>query len=133
MAFRQHHRWRLKPHFQPGDPCYSDRDASHTVTTLPEELKGKKLMQIVTMQVPREEGRRRAGGGVSGYSRVGGVLGELLKKNENDMCVASRLDFLHHLDESGTPNSPHQYESAPTYPHVPSYNHHANIPRFYPV
>ena len=60
LAFRQHHRWRLKPHFQPGDPCYSDRDESHTVTALPEELRGKHLMQIVTMQVPRD-GRRRWG------------------------------------------------------------------------
>lgn len=78
MTFRQHHRWRLKPHFRPGDPCYSDRDESHTVSALPKELQGKKLMQIVTMQVMRQ-GATGGRGKVPGYSCVGeDMLGKLL-------------------------------------------------------
>lgn len=56
LEFRGHHRWRLKPNFKPGDPCYNDRPPSeNTVTGLPDKLRGVKLMQIVTAQVKKEE------------------------------------------------------------------------------
>lgn len=56
LEFREHHRWRIKPHFKPGDPIYNDRPASeNTVQGLPEKLKGLKLMQILTGQVRMED------------------------------------------------------------------------------
>lgn len=52
LEFREHHRWRVKPNFKPGDPCYNDKPASeYTVTALPDKLRGLKLFQIVTAQV----------------------------------------------------------------------------------
>lgn len=51
LKLHKSHRWRLKPHFQAGDPCYVDRNESYSVASLPDELKDKKLMQVVTTQV----------------------------------------------------------------------------------
>ncbi|CAN0288267.1 unnamed protein product [Ectocarpus sp. 12 AP-2014] len=54
---REHHRWRMKPNFKPGDPCYTDRPSSeNTVTGLPEKLRGLKLMHIATSQARKEDG-----------------------------------------------------------------------------
>ena len=51
MDMRLHHRWRLKPHFQAGDPCYFDSDKNaYSVAELPEKLRGLHLMQILTSQ-----------------------------------------------------------------------------------
>lgn len=61
---REHHRWRMKPNFKPGDPCYTDRPSSeNTVTGLPEKLRGLKLMHIATSQARKEDGGILAGGG----------------------------------------------------------------------
>lgn len=57
--FHVHHRWRLKPHFKVGDPLYYDHDNDVTLTSLPESLQGKILMQIQTVHVRRSPRARR--------------------------------------------------------------------------